>query len=169
MWMKWRRTHLYLMEIKGENVCPSLVLSVAQAHSHLPTGWSSVFTYSWFSPLHVLNTWYLLVNVQSQAVEGFLGSAMIKNLPARAEDIRDARSIPESGRSLGGENGNPLQYSCWGNPTDRGAWQATVNGAAKSRTWPSDWAHTGIQRLPKPRRQTTCLSPALWSLFWNLG
>ena len=44
--------------------------------------------------------------------EGFLGSAMIKNLPASAEDIRDVVSIPESERSPGGENGNPFQYSC---------------------------------------------------------
>jgi len=42
--------------------------------------------------------------------------------------------IPGSGRSLGEGNGNPLQYSCLGNPKDRGAWQATVHGAAKSQT-----------------------------------
>ena len=39
--------------------------------------------------------------------------------------------IPRWGRSLGEGNGNPLQYSCLGNPMDRGAWQATVHGAAK--------------------------------------
>ena len=38
------------------------------------------------------------------------------------------------GRSPGEGNGNPLQYSCLGNPMDRGAWQATVHGVAKSRT-----------------------------------
>ena len=41
-------------------------------------------------------------------------------------------SIPESGRSLGGGNGNTLQYSCLGNPMDRGAWWATVHRVAKS-------------------------------------
>ena len=41
---------------------------------------------------------------------------------------------PRGGRSPGGGNGNPLQYSCLENPTDRGAW-ATVHGVAKSRTW----------------------------------
>ena len=66
--------------------------------------------------------------------EGFLGSAMIKNLPASAEDIRDVVSIPESERSPGGENGNPFQYSCLGNPADRGAWWATVHGVTKSQT-----------------------------------
>ena len=40
-------------------------------------------------------------------------------------------SIPGSGRSSGGENGNPLQYSYLGNPMDRGAWQVTVHGVAK--------------------------------------
>ena len=42
-----------------------------------------------------------------------------------AGDARDAGSIPVSGRSPGGENGNPLQYSCLGNSMDRGAWRAT--------------------------------------------
>jgi len=46
----------------------------------------------------------------------------------------DMGSIPESGRSSGEGNGYPLQYSCLGNPMDRGAWQATVRGVAKSET-----------------------------------
>ena len=40
----------------------------------------------------------------------------------------DVGSIPRSGRSPGEENGNPVQYSCLGNPVDRGAWRATVHG-----------------------------------------
>ena len=56
---------------------------------------------------------------------------MVKNLPASAGTTGDAGLIPGSGRSPGEENGNPLQYSCLENPTDRGAWQATVNGVAK--------------------------------------
>ena len=51
-----------------------------------------------------------------------------------AGDTGDSSSIPGSGRSPGRENGNPLQYSCLGNPTDRRSWQATVDGVAKSRT-----------------------------------
>ena len=43
-------------------------------------------------------------------------------------------SIPGLGRSLGKGNSNPLQYSCLENPKDRGAWQATVHGVAKSGT-----------------------------------
>ena len=41
---------------------------------------------------------------------------------------------PGLGRSPGGEYGNPLQYSCLDNPTDRGVWWATVHGVSKSRT-----------------------------------
>ena len=45
----------------------------------------------------------------------------VKNLPANAGDVRDVGSIPELGRSPGGGNGYPLQYSCLENPMDRGA------------------------------------------------
>ena len=55
-----------------------------------------------------------------------------KNLPANAGDTGDAGSIPGLGRPPGGGNGNPLQYSCLGNPMDRGAWWTTVHGIAKS-------------------------------------
>ena len=54
-----------------------------------------------------------------------------KNLPANAGDMG---SIHGLGRSPGVENGNPLQYSCLGNRMDRGAWQTTVQGVAKSWT-----------------------------------
>ena len=47
---------------------------------------------------------------------------VVKNLPANAGDIRDAGSIAWSGRSPGGGQGNPLQYSCLENPMDRGMW-----------------------------------------------
>ena len=53
---------------------------------------------------------------------------MVKNLPANAGAMN---SIPGSGRSSGEENGNPLQYSCLGNPMGRGAGWATVHGVAK--------------------------------------
>ena len=63
------------------------------------------------------------------------GGASGEDLPANAKDIRDPRLIPGSGRSPGGGNGNPLQYSCLGNPMDRGAWQATVHRVTKNQTW----------------------------------
>ena len=59
---------------------------------------------------------------------------MVKNPPANAEDVRDAGWIPGSVISPGGELGSPLQYSCLGNPMDREAWGATVQGVAKSQT-----------------------------------
>ena len=63
---------------------------------------------------------------------------VVKNLPANAGDARDVGSIPDSERSPGVGNGNPLQYSCLENPMDGGAWRATVHGVAKSRTRLSD-------------------------------
>ena len=69
-----------------------------------------------------------------------------KNLPARAGDLRAVGSNPESGRSPGEGNGNPLQYSCLEHPMDRGAWQFTVYGVPKSWTQLklfSMHAHTG--------------------------
>ena len=52
---------------------------------------------------------------------------VVKNLLVNAGDIRDVGSIPGSGRSPGGESGNPLPYSCLENPVDRGTWQATYS------------------------------------------
>ena len=52
---------------------------------------------------------------------------VVKNPPANAGDVRDSGLIPGSGRSAGAGNGNPFQYSCLGNPMDRGAWGATVH------------------------------------------
>ena len=53
---------------------------------------------------------------------------MVKNPPVNAEDVD---SIPESGRSVGEGNGNPLQYSCLGNPMDGGVWRATIHKVTK--------------------------------------
>ena len=69
------------------------------------------------------------------------GVSVVKNPPAMVGDTRVMGSVPGSGRSPGGGNGNPLQYSCLENPMDRGAWWATVHGATKSRTWRSNWTH----------------------------
>ena len=56
---------------------------------------------------------------------------MERNLPANAGDAGDAGWIPGSGRSPGGGNGNPLQYSCLELPMDREAWWATAHGVAE--------------------------------------
>ena len=58
----------------------------------------------------------------------------IKNPPTNAGDTRDTGSIPGSGRSPGGENSNPLQYSYLDNSMDRGIWWTTVHEVAKGWT-----------------------------------
>ena len=60
--------------------------------------------------------------------KGFPGGSVVNNPPANSGD---AGSIPASGSSPGEGNGNPLQYSCLGNPVDRGGWWATVHGVTK--------------------------------------
>ena len=64
---------------------------------------------------------------------GFPGASVVKEL-ASAGAIRGVYLIPGSRRFPGGGNGNPLQYSCLENPTDRGVWRATIHGVAKSWT-----------------------------------
>ena len=59
---------------------------------------------------------------------GFPGGSVVKNSPANAGDVG---WIPGLERSPGEESGNRLQYSCQGNPMDRGAWWATIHGVAK--------------------------------------
>ena len=72
---------------------------------------------------------------------GFPGGAVVKDLLANAGDVG---SIPGLGRSPGGENGNPLQYSCLENSMHRGDWWATAHGVAKTRTSLSTQAHTQL-------------------------
>ena len=69
------------------------------------------------------------------------GAMVIKNLPANSGGARDVGLIPESRRSSGGGNGNPLHYSCLENLMDGRAWQATVYRVAKSQTRLSNGRH----------------------------
>ena len=76
---------------------------------------------------------YLFLLLECSAItfhEGFPGSLAVKNPPANAGDMG---LIPGSGRSPGGGNRYPLQYSCLENPMDRGAWQVTVRRVTKSQ------------------------------------
>ena len=70
------------------------------------------------------------LKTKHRALVGFPSGSVVKNPPANAGDLS---SIPGSGRSPGEGKGNPLQYSCLENPTDRGASKATVHGVAKSQ------------------------------------
>ena len=65
---------------------------------------------------------------------GFPGDFPGKESTCNTGDARDVGLIPGSGRSPGGGNDNPLQYSCLENPMDRGVWQATVHRVTKSWT-----------------------------------
>ena len=67
---------------------------------------------------------------------------VVKNPPDNAGGAGDTSLIPESGRSPGGGNGNPFQYSYLKNPVDRGAWRAAVHGVAKS--WTGLSMHTNV-------------------------
>ena len=63
-----------------------------------------------------------------EGILGFPCGSVVKNPPVNEGDVG---SIPGWGRSSGEENDNPLQYSCLGNPMDRGAWWAIVYGVAR--------------------------------------
>ena len=71
------------------------------------------------------------INAKSIITEGFPGSSVVKESTCHAGNTG---SIPELGRSPGEGNDDPLQYSCLGNPMDRGAGWATVHGVAESDT-----------------------------------
>ena len=65
---------------------------------------------------------------------GFTGGSVVKNPPTNARNLGDTGLVPGLGRSPGGGNGNPLQYSCLENSMDRGSWQTRVHAVAKSQT-----------------------------------
>ena len=80
---------------------------------------------------------------------------MVNILPANAGDVRDAGSIPRSGRFHRGGHGNPLHYSCLGNPMDSGAWWATVCRVTKSRTQ--------LKRLSKHTQDLNMIVKDIWN------
>ena len=87
---------------------------------------------------------------------------VVKSLPDNAGDFRDADSIPGWGRSPGEGHGNSLQYSCLGNPVDRGAWWATVT---KSQTQLKRLS-THARRFRLHQELYVCLSPRASGQFW---
>ena len=87
----------------------------------------------------------------------WLWEAECGSLTNAVQEIWVVVSIPGLGRSAEGGHGNPLQYSCLENPTDRGDWRTTAHGFTKSRTWWSDLAHT--YRCPRPNLQNLWLLP----------
>ena len=97
---------------------------------------------------------------------GSPGGSVVKNSPASAGDTGDAGLIPLSGRSPGGGNSNPLQYSCLENPMDGGAWWAVVHRVAKRRTQPSMLAHVLIFRT---KLYFQVIMSIFLQIFLNIG
>ena len=105
-------------------------------------------------------------------LNGFSGSSVVKNPPAI---VGDADSIPGSGRSPGEGNGNPLHYSCLGNPMNRGALRATVHGVTKSWTQLGDSTTTMAQLSFHNNRSLNDDSRMIWYsdgnklFFWEFA
>ena len=76
----------------------------------------------------------------------FPGGSVVKNLPANAGDLG---LIPGAGRSPGAENAKPLLYSSLGNPTDRGAWWATVLGVTKEPNATEKLINNNMNNMPR--------------------
>ena len=94
---------------------------------------------SWGSHLYLKDPGEAMLRLEFRSFTGCLVNnwasqvvLVVKNLLVKTGDIRDAGSIPGSGRSTGGGYGIPPQYSCLENPMNRGAWQATVHRVTQS-------------------------------------
>ena len=98
------------------------------SHTHFSFPWGWVFS---LFPGGSERGWCQLNSAQSDFSGG---TVCVMDSPANAGDAGDVGCIPGSGRSLGVGNGNLLQYSCLGNPTDRGAWRAAVPVVTKCWT-----------------------------------
>ena len=116
-------------------LCPTCPEEVgAQSHGQVwvRVGWNPALKYCVCSSSSVTS-----VSFNSYLYKGRASQVaiVVKNPPANAGDSREAGSIPGLGRSPGVGNGNPLQYSCLENSTDRGAWWDMVHGLVKSQAW----------------------------------
>ena len=97
----------------------------------------------WSEPPGKPRDWHTYTTIHKM---GFCDESVVKNPPTNAGDLG---LIPASGRSPRLGNGNPLQYSCLRNPTDRGTWQATDHEIAKSWTRLSNWTTATIYKIDK--------------------
>ena len=106
----------------------------------------------------------------------FPHGSVVKNLLDNAGDSGDVGLILGSGRSLGGGNGNPVQYSCLGNPMDRGAWRAIIQEVAKSWTQLSTCTHMNggwkvvcyQERMLPNCRDLRVLPSGTYSISWGI-
>ena len=89
---------------------------------------------AWWAAIYgVAQSQTQLKQLSSSSREAFQVAGVVENLPVSAGDLRDADSVPGSGKPPGGGHQNPLQYSCLENSMFRGAWQAPVHGVAKNQ------------------------------------
>ena len=152
LWLWGGDCHLLREGCAIHCVCQQQVMGVTRSK------WNFVLKRSSFSSIYVfllLAAAYTFIGVHISATQRFFQRAsqvvlVVKNLPANAGDRKNVGSIPGLGRSPGGGNGNPLQYSCLENPMDGGAWRATVHG---SQTVGDDWSNLACE---------DSASPSLW-------
>ena len=108
------------------------------------------------------------------SVHRYLGcSHVVPGLPQWGKETAcsagDQGSIPGLGRSPGGGHGNPLQHSCLGNPTNRGAWQATVHRVAKSQTHlNTEHPCRHVVSIVNSTAMNTGVHASFWAIFFSL-
>ena len=88
----------------------------------------------YYPAILVLGKYLKKTVIQKHICTSTLGTSQMAQWYSISANAGDAGSIPASGKSPGGGNGNLLQYSCLDNPMDKGTWWATVYGVAKSQT-----------------------------------
>ena len=123
----WARQHLRITRCTQEDKQPhfwnGILILQRSVISDIPFHLNEA---NFFSVLQEGKCWYRM--------DFLANSSAGRESACSVGDAGDAGSVPGSGRSPGGGNDNPLEYSCLKNPTDRGAWEATVQRAAKSQT-----------------------------------
>ena len=95
---------------------------------------------------------------------GFPGGSVAKNPPANSGDTA---LTSRWGRSPAEGNSHPHQYSCLGNPTDRGAWWAIVHGVTNIWTWLSNWARTPLNLCPKSTSGNEAVKQIFTGKVWK--
>ena len=139
--MRWPKYWSFSLSISPSNEHPGLIfrmdwlylLAVQGTLKSLLQYHSSKASILWRSAFFMVQLFYFYIYIyMCICIYSFPGGLVVKNLHANAEVTREVGSISGLGRSPGGGNGNPLQYSCLEN--SRGAWQAAVHGVTKSWT-----------------------------------
>ena len=99
-----------------------LILDIYTCNNICTNIYQSVVYRDKYIHIYIYIYMYIYIYIYIYTYTGFTVGSGIRNPPANAGDSGDLDLIPMSGRSSGEGNGNPLQYSCQGNPMDRGAW-----------------------------------------------